>query len=117
MPLSYAETSVKGKPLERVGRKVTGLRSVRTEYDRRAPGVRSSSVVSVQFARAHLPRDCAYAAHHDCTYTSPFRFLLPHNASLAYPSSACPQCARGGATAAGGGTPPDLRVVLAWHAD
>ncbi len=53
MTLSYAETPVKGKPLERVGRKVTGLRSVRTEYDRRAPGVRSSSVVSVQFTRAH----------------------------------------------------------------
>jgi len=61
----------KGKPLERVGRKATGLRPAAAGYGRRAPGRLPSLTVEGQRARAHQKEGCAYAHRVDSSHVLP----------------------------------------------
>jgi hypothetical protein len=61
----------KGKPLERVGRKATGLRPADAGYGRRAPGRLPFLIVEERRARAHQKEGCAYATRINSSHVLP----------------------------------------------
>ena len=75
----------KGKPLERVGRKATGLRPADAGYGRRAPGRLPCLLVEARRARAHQQEGCAYANLVDAFHVFPR--LLCHRTPRVAPTT------------------------------